>query len=210
MAQIDGREYQFANLIDRYFANLIDGLITGTLFILGILVLRQLDWFSWATILVLIFTIFVVYFTWPVSNFAQTAGFKIMDIRVIKTDGTNLGFFRVFLRYVLAIVLGSVFPTFNRFEPERQLSHDLIVGSIVVEKTPELEPGLNYSKAIKRTFYTLFYTVFLVLSIITFVVVYGPIVPMTALLIILGIPLSLFVIIVVVYVILIRQALDDK
>lgn len=210
MAQIDGREYQFANLLDRYFANLIDALITVTLFMLGILLLRQLDWFNWATILVLIFTLFVVYFSWLVSNFAQTPGFKIMDIRVIKTDGTNLGLFRAFLRYVLAIVLGSVFPTFNRIEPERQLSHDLIVGSIVVEKTPELEPGLNYSKSIKRTFYALFYTVFLVLSIISFVVVYGPMVPNTPLLIILGIPLSLFVIIVFVYVLLIRQALEHK
>ena len=55
MAQIHGREYQFANLIDRYFGNLIDGLIAGTLFILGIILLRQLNWFNWATILVLIF-----------------------------------------------------------------------------------------------------------------------------------------------------------
>ncbi len=210
MAQIHGREYQFANLIDRYFGNLIDGLIAGTLFILGIILLRQLNWFNWATNLGLIFTLRVVYFTWPVSKFAQTPGFKIMDIRVIKTDGTNLGFFRAFLRYVLAIVSGSIFPLFYRIDTERQSAHDLIVDSIVVEKTPELEPGLNYSKSIKRSFYALFYTVFLVLSIISFVVAYGPMVPIKPLSIILGIPLSLFVIILVVYYILLRRALDDK
>ncbi len=210
MAQIHGREYQFANLIDRYFGNLIDGLIAGTLFILGIILLRQLNWFNWATILVLIFTLFVVYFTWPVSKFAQTPGFKIMDIKVIKTDGTNLGFFRAVLRYVLAIMSGSIFPLFYSIDTERQSPHDLIVDSIVVEKTPELEPGLNYSKSIKRSFYALFYTVFLVLSIISFVVAYGPMDPIKPLSIILGISLSLFVIILVVYYILLRQALDDK
>jgi len=210
MAQIDGREYQFANLIDRYFGNLIDGLIAGTLFILGIILLRQLNWFNWATILVLIFTLFVVYFTWPVSQFAQTPGFKIMDIKVVKTDGTNLGFFRAFLRYVLAIAAGRIFPLFYRIDAERQSPHDLIVDSIVVEKTPELEPRLNYSKSIKRSFYALFYTVFLVLSIISFVVAYGPMVPIKPFSIILGISLSLFVIILVVYYILLRRALDDK
>ena len=210
MAQIDGRVYQFANLIDRYFANLIDGLIAGTLFMLGIILLRQLDWFNRASILVLMFTVFVVYFAWPVSKFAQSPGFKIMDIRVIKTDGAKLGFFTAFVRYILAIVTGSVFPTFNRIEPVRQLAHDLIVGSIVVETTPELEPELNYSKSIKRAFYALFFTVFLVLSIISYLVVYGPMVLINPVLIILGVSLILFAIIVVVYFILISQALDDK
>ncbi len=209
MAQIHGREYQFANLIDRYFGNLIDGLIAGTLFILGMILLRQLNWFNWATILVLIFTLFVVYFTLPVSQFAQTPGFKIMDIQVIKTDGTNLGIFRAFLRTVLAIVSGSIFPLFYRIDAERQSPHDLIVDSIVVEKTPELEPGLNYSKSIKRSFYALFYTVFLVLSIISFVVAYGPMVPIMPLSIILSISLSMFVIILVVYYLLLRRALDE-
>ncbi len=210
MAQIDGREYQFANLIDRYFANTIDGLIAGTLFILGIILLRQLHWFNWATILILIFIIFAGYFTWPVSKFAQTPGFRIMDIRVIMTDGTNLGVFRAFFRTVLAFVSGSIFPLFYRIDTERQFPHDLIAGSIVVEKTPELEPGLNYSKSIKRTFYTLFYTVFLVLSIISIVVAYGPMVTLKPLSLILSIPLSLFVIILVLYYILLRQALDDQ
>ena len=210
MPKIEGREYQFANLIDRYFANTIDGLIAGTLFILGIILLRQLHWFNWATILVLIFTIVVVYFTWPVSKFTQTPGFRIMDIRVTKTDGTNLGFFRAYFRTVLAFVSGSIFPLFYKIDPERQFPHDLIAGSMVVEMTPELEPGLNYSKSITRTFYTLFYTVFLVLSIISIVVAYGPMVTIMPLSLILSIPLSLFAIILVLYYILLRQALDDQ
>jgi len=210
MPKIEGREYQFANLIDRYFANTIDGLIAGTLFIVGIILLRQLDWFNWDTMLVLIFIIVVVYFIWPVSKFAQTPGFRITDIRVIKTDGTNLGFFRTFFRFVLAFVSGSIFPLFYSIDTERQFPHDLIVNSMVVEMTPELEPGLNYSKSIKRTFYTLFYTVFLVLSIISIVVAYGPMVTIKPLSLILSIPLSLFVIILVLYYIRLRQALDDR
>ena len=210
MAQIDGREYQFANLIDRYFANTIDGLIAGTLFILGILSLRQLHSFNWATVLVLILTIIIFYFTWSVSRFAQTPGFKIMDIRVIKMDGKNLGGFSVVFRNVLAFVTCNVFPTFNRIEPVRQLSHDLIVGSIVVETTPELEPEVTYSKAIKRTILVLFYSVFLVLGVFSMIVLFGPIIPTKLGWIVLALPLSFFVIIIFLYFVLIHRSLDNE
>ncbi len=134
MAMVFGRQHEYASLAARVFGTIIDGVIAGTLYILAILLLRQLNLSNWFTISFLILIVYIFYFTWPISRFAQTPGFKLMKIRVIKTDGTNLGFIRAFLRYVLKTVLGIISILFYGFNPERQMLHDMVVDSIVVNE----------------------------------------------------------------------------
>jgi len=134
MAMAHGRQYEYASLPARVFGTIIDGVIAGILFVFGIILLRQLNLANWFTISFLIFIVYIFYFTWPISKFTQTPGFKLMKIKVIKTDGTNLGFIAAFLRYVLKTVLGIVSIAFYGFNPQRQMIHDMVVDSIVVNE----------------------------------------------------------------------------
>ena len=134
MAMVYARQYEYASLPARVFGTIIDGVIAGSLYILAILLLRQLNLSNWFTISFLIFIVYIFYFTWPISKFTQTPGFKLMKIRVIKTDGTNLGFIAAFLRYVLKTLLGIVSILFYGFNRQRQMLHDMVVDSIVVNE----------------------------------------------------------------------------
>ena len=135
MAMVYGRQFEYASLQARVVGTIIDGVIAGALYISGILLLRQLTLSNWFTIYFLLFLVYIFYFTWPISKFAQTPGFKLMKIRVIKTDGTNLGFMAAFLRYVLKTVLGIISILFYGLNPQRQMLHDMVVDSIVVNET---------------------------------------------------------------------------
>ena len=88
---------------------------------------------------VLLGLIYYVYF-WSNSSLwpGQTVGDKLLNIRVIKTDGSDLELGSAVLRYVglfisvLVIFIGVIWAA---FDPNKQGWHDKIAGTYVVKTT---------------------------------------------------------------------------
>jgi uncharacterized RDD family membrane protein YckC len=82
----------------------------------------------------------IIYFTyfWSASSTwpGQTVGDKLLNLRVIKTDGTDLTIVQAFIRYVglfvsfLVIFIGVIWVA---FDPNKQGWHDKIAGTYVVK-----------------------------------------------------------------------------
>jgi len=82
----------------------------------------------------------IIYFTyfWSASSMwpGQTVGDKLLNLRVIKTDGTDLTIVQAFIRYVglfvsfLLIFIGVIWVA---FDPNKQGWHDKIAGTYVVK-----------------------------------------------------------------------------
>jgi uncharacterized RDD family membrane protein YckC len=82
----------------------------------------------------------IIYFTyfWSASSMwpGQTVGDKLLNLRVIKTDGTDLTIVQAFIRYVglfvsfLVIFIGVIWVA---FDPNKQGWHDKIAGTYVVK-----------------------------------------------------------------------------
>jgi len=82
----------------------------------------------------------IIYFTyfWSASSLwpGQTVGDKLLNLRVIKTDGTDLTIIQAFIRYVglvvsiLVIFIGVIWVA---FDPNKQGWHDKIAGTYVVK-----------------------------------------------------------------------------
>ena len=134
MARINNREHEFASLLSRLAATVVDGLIVSLLYLLGILLLSKLDLSNWLTISCLVFFVFILYFTWPISKYTQTPGYKLMRITVIRADGANLSLSRAFFRHVVKSSFGIISILFYGSNPKRQTLHDIVVDSIVVKE----------------------------------------------------------------------------
>ena len=82
----------------------------------------------------------IIYFTyfWSASSMwpGQTVGDKLLNLRVIKTDGTDLTIVQAFIRYVglfvsfLVIFIGVIWVA---FDPNKQGWHDKIAGTYVIK-----------------------------------------------------------------------------
>ena len=82
----------------------------------------------------------IIYFTyfWSASSLwpGQTVGDKLLNLRVIKTDGTDLTIVQAFIRYVglvvsiLVIFIGVIWVA---FDPNKQGWHDKIAGTYVIK-----------------------------------------------------------------------------
>ena len=82
----------------------------------------------------------IIYFTyfWSASSLwpGQTVGDKLLNLRVIKTDGTDLTIVQAFIRYVglvvsfIVIFIGVIWVA---FDPNKQGWHDKIAGTYVVK-----------------------------------------------------------------------------
>ena len=131
--------YEFASLVSRVVGTVIDGAIAAALYFLGIYVLNQLNSSNWLTITSLIFFVYIFYFTWPIHKYARTPGFKIMKLKVVNSDGTNLGIVPAFLRYVAKTLLSIISLVTYGFTTKRQTLHDIIVDSIVVKEIASAE-----------------------------------------------------------------------
>jgi len=81
--------------------------------------------------------IYYVYFwssasPWP----GQTIGNKLLNIRVIKTDGSDLSIVVALLRYVglvISVLVISIGVIWAAFDPNKQGWHDKIAGTYVVK-----------------------------------------------------------------------------
>jgi len=82
----------------------------------------------------------IIYFTyfWSASSLwpGQTVGDKLLNLRVIKTDSTDLTIVQAFIRYVglvvsiLVIFIGVIWVA---FDPNKQGWHDKIAGTYVIK-----------------------------------------------------------------------------
>lgn len=64
-----------------------------------------------------------------------TVGKKVMNIKVVQTDGASLSFFEVFIRTVIKFITGFIFVflwLICLFTEQRQTLHDKIANSLVV------------------------------------------------------------------------------
>jgi uncharacterized RDD family membrane protein YckC len=79
--------------------------------------------------------LFFLYFTLLTAEGGQTLGKKVMGIRVVRTDGTNLSYTRAFARnfgYIISSLffcLGFLWALWDR---KKQAWHDKIAGTVVV------------------------------------------------------------------------------
>jgi len=125
---------QYASLLSRVVGTFIDGVIVMIIFLITIYLLNKYNSSNVFTISIVIFVYYIVYFTWPIAQFAQTPGYMIMKIKVIKSDGSNLGIMSSFFRYVVKTLLGIISLLTYGFSKKKQSIHDMIVDSIVVYK----------------------------------------------------------------------------
>lgn len=120
----------------RFLAILIDGII---LYIINFLISKILNGSTTTQggIQTLLGLIYYVYLwssagPWP----GQTVGSKLLNIRVIRTDGADLSIVQAFIRYIglvisiLAIFIGVIWAA---FDPNKQGWHDKIAGTYVVK-----------------------------------------------------------------------------
>lgn len=126
-------EFELAGVFERFFAILIDSLITsvavGVLIVgggssagfLGTLIVGAYNWYFWT------------------RNHGQTPGKAIMGIRIIKADGTPLNDVEAILRYIGYHISGFFFGLgylWAFWDPNRQTWHDKIVNTYVVKAKP--------------------------------------------------------------------------
>lgn len=120
----------------RFLAILIDGVI---LFVINLILAAILNSSTTGRsgIQTLLGLIYYVFFwssasPWP----GQTVGNKLLNIRVIKTDGSDLSLVVALIRYVglvvsiLVIFIGVIWAA---FDPNKQGWHDKIAGTYVIK-----------------------------------------------------------------------------
>jgi uncharacterized RDD family membrane protein YckC len=79
-----------------------------------------------------------VYFTyfWSAAGKGQTLGSRMLNIRVVKTDGSYLDYVGAFLRYVgffISCVVFLIGVIWAAFDAQKQGWHDKIAGTYVVK-----------------------------------------------------------------------------
>lgn len=96
-----------AHLGDRMLAYIIDSFIIGVYFVLTILLLASLDiefGDMWAVYLLLNLPAFLYYVLLETFMNGKTVGKSMMQIRVVKLDGSEPNFSSYFVRWILRIV----------------------------------------------------------------------------------------------------------
>jgi uncharacterized RDD family membrane protein YckC len=122
----------------RFVAIFIDAIIVG-IFTAALSAILNLSTNGRTGLQVLLGLVYYVYFwsnasLWP----GQTIGSKILNIRVIRTDGSDLSLTQAFIRYVgfliaaIPLLIGLIWAA---FDPNKQGWHDKIAGTYVVTAT---------------------------------------------------------------------------
>jgi uncharacterized RDD family membrane protein YckC len=120
----------------RFLAILIDGIIVGIVTsALGAILNLNVN--GRGGLQTLLGVIYYVYFwssmgPWP----GQTVGSKLLNIRVIRTDGGNLDIGQALIRYIgliISIIVIFIGVIWAAFDPNKQGWHDKIAGTYVVK-----------------------------------------------------------------------------
>jgi uncharacterized RDD family membrane protein YckC len=141
---------ELASRSSRLGAAVIDGLLAATLaFSIGLLSGVNLwteDEISWRGFLVylLAFLVFALIQGWPLVQRGQTLGKMVMQIRIVRADGSRAGIGRMLgVRLALFWALGLLVPMFGMLlvlldlvlilRASRRCLHDLVADTVVVK-----------------------------------------------------------------------------
>jgi len=121
----------------RFFAILIDsigiGIVSG---ILSGLINSSTDPFdtSRSSLQTLIGVLYFCYF-WSAQGGGQTLGMRVLNIKVVRTDGSSLTILQAFIRYIgliVSIVCLFIGVIWAAFDANKQGWHDKIAGTYVI------------------------------------------------------------------------------
>lgn len=130
-----------AGFWDRFFANLLDGLIISLpIAVLAYLITGKFDDDVISAPLNLVYSLVV-----PVVWKGYTVGKRIMQIRIAKVNGDKLGFGTMFMRtvvgglvYVLTLGIGIIVSAFMvGLREDKRAIHDFIAGTYVTHNMPD-------------------------------------------------------------------------
>ena len=134
-------EQLYASIIQRILASIIDQVIIAVvsfIFVaLGIVSLSTASIGGLLGFMMLSYVLWIIYYTYFEGTSGQTIGKKVLNIRVIKADGRELGFGGAFLRTLFrvidnlpsAYILGFVLVLVT---PEKQRLGDMVAGTVVI------------------------------------------------------------------------------
>jgi uncharacterized RDD family membrane protein YckC len=119
----------------RFFAIFIDGLGVGIVsnIISGVMGADPMSTSS-SSINTLLGVLYFCYF-WSAQGGGQTLGMRVLNIKVIRTDGSSLTILQAFIRYVglfVSIVCLFIGVIWAAFDANKQGWHDKIAGTYVV------------------------------------------------------------------------------
>ena len=132
-----------AGFWERFFANLLDGLIISLpIAVLAYVITGKFDDDLISAPLNLVYSLVV-----PVVWSGYTVGKRIMQIRIAKVNGDKLGFGTMFMRtvvsglvYVLTLGIGFIVSAFMvGLREDKRAIHDFIVGTYVTHNMPDAE-----------------------------------------------------------------------
>jgi len=132
-----------AGFWDRFFANLLDGLIISLpIAVLAYLITGKFDDDVISAPLNLVYSLVL-----PVVWHGYTVGKRIMQIRIAKVNGEKLGFGTMFMRtvvgglvYVLTLGIGFIVSAFMvGLREDKRAIHDFIAGTYVTHNMPDAE-----------------------------------------------------------------------
>jgi len=132
-----------AGFWDRFFANLLDGLIISLpIAVLAYVITGKFDDELISGPLNLVYSLVV-----PVVWHGYTVGKRIMQIRIAKVNGDKLGFGTMFMRtvvsglvYVLTLGIGFIVSAFMvGLRKDKRAIHDFIAGTYVTHNMPDAE-----------------------------------------------------------------------
>ncbi len=119
----------------RFFAVLIDGLGVGIVsnIITGLMGADPMS-ASGSSIQTLLSVLYFCYF-WSAQGGGQTLGMRVLNIKVVRTDGSSLTILQAFIRYIgLVVSIACLFigVIWAAFDANKQGWHDKIASTYVV------------------------------------------------------------------------------
>lgn len=132
-----------AGFWDRFFANILDGLIIGLpIATLAYFITGKFDDDVISAPLNLVYALVI-----PVVWNGYTVGKRMMQIRIAKVNGDKLGFGTMFMRtivgglvYVLTLGIGIIVSAFMvGIREDKRAIHDFIAGTYVTRNMPDAD-----------------------------------------------------------------------
>jgi uncharacterized RDD family membrane protein YckC len=140
-----GLQGHYAGIVTRITAFLIDIVVSAALYLLLLVLIRlgvefvsnhTITWGDHQVVTIVGFAVWeILYFALPWSASGKSLGMAIVGIRVVRTDGSPVGFGRAVVRIVtlpLSIVFALIGVLMILVQPEHRAVHDLIAGTVVV------------------------------------------------------------------------------
>ena len=132
----------YAGWWSRFFALFLDNLIVGIPLVIILGIIAAVVGKNGSGIILIVYALAIIaavyYFVYFWTKDGQTLGSRALNIRVVKTDGSQLTAGGAIIRYVGFIVDSIIFGLpigyiWAAFDPQKQAWHDKMAGTIVVK-----------------------------------------------------------------------------